>query len=75
MISEAIVNYYSSLYMEPFGWRPLVDGLEFDSISGEDVEWMERPFDEEEVSSVVRNLNRDKAVGPDGFSLAFFQSY
>lgn len=75
-ISVAIVDFYSTLYEEPFDWHPTVDGLEFDSISGEDAdaEWIERSFDEEEVTRVVHSLNGDKAPGPDEFSLAFFQS-
>jgi hypothetical protein len=32
-----------------------------------------RPFDEEEVVRVLKGFNGDKAPGPDGFSLAFFQ--
>lgn len=71
---EEIVGFYSSLYREPFSWRPFLEDLEFASISGVDVEWMERPFDEEEVMGATRSLNGDKAPGPDGFSLDFFQS-
>uniref|UniRef100_A0A2N9FU80 Reverse transcriptase domain-containing protein n=1 Tax=Fagus sylvatica TaxID=28930 RepID=A0A2N9FU80_FAGSY len=32
------------------------------------------PFEESEIESVVQGCNGDKAPGPDGFSLAFFQS-
>lgn len=35
---------------------------------------MDRPFDEEEVFGVVHDFNGDKAPGPDGFTMAFFQS-
>lgn len=72
-ISDVIINYYSSLYAEPYEWCPSLDGLDFDSISRDEAEWLERPFEEEEVTNVVRGLNGDKAPGPDGFSLAFFQ--
>lgn len=48
--------------------------MEFDSISGDEAEWLERPFDDEEEASVVLSLNGDEATSPDGFSLAFFQS-
>ena len=34
---------------------------------------MVRPFDEEEAVRVLKGFNGDKAPGPDGFSLAFFQ--
>uniref|UniRef100_A0A2N9H7P6 Reverse transcriptase domain-containing protein n=1 Tax=Fagus sylvatica TaxID=28930 RepID=A0A2N9H7P6_FAGSY len=42
-------------------------------ISEEDVLWLEHPFDEEEVAGVVAGFNGDKAPGPDGFSMGFFQ--
>jgi hypothetical protein len=34
---------------------------------------LEFPFVEKEVLDVVMGMNRDKALGPDGFSIAFFQ--
>ena len=72
-ISTKIVSFYTSLYKEPFSWRPSLEGLEFGSISREDADWLERPFEEKEIIGVVCNLNGDKAPGPDGFSLAFYQ--
>ena len=44
-----------------------MEGLEFDQI-GE----LERRFEKDEILSVVRNMEGDKAPGPDGFSMAFF---
>ena len=55
------------------GWRPTLDGLVFNIIEPEDVVRMERAFDEEEVLNVVRKMVKDKAPGPDGFSIGFFQ--
>ncbi len=53
--------------------RPLLDGLEFLVISNEDSNWLGRPF-EEEVLGVIQGFNGDKAPGPDGFSMDFFQA-
>ncbi|KAH7846593.1 hypothetical protein Vadar_015807 [Vaccinium darrowii] len=72
-ISAGIVNFYEGLFQEEVIWRPRVDGIEFDSISGEEASWLERPFDEAEVMVALKSLNGDKAPGPDGMSLAFFQ--
>ena len=33
---------------------------------------MERRFQKDEILSVVRDMEGDKAPGPDGFSMAFF---
>ena len=54
--------------------RPLLDGLEFLVISNEDSNWLGRPFEEEEVLGVIQGFNGDKAPGPDGFSMDFFQA-
>ena len=48
--------------------------VEFSRISEADVLWLDRPFDEEEVYGVIKGFNGDKAPGPGGFSMAFFQS-
>jgi hypothetical protein len=50
-----------------------VDGLSFSSIDAKESTWLEREFEEQEVWEVVRILNGDKAPGPHGFTIAFFQ--
>lgn len=35
---------------------------------------MERAFEERELFEVVKGMNVDKALGLDGFPMAFFQS-
>jgi hypothetical protein len=72
-IKVHIVNFYQSLYKESGVPRPLLDGLEFISLETEDVQWLERQFDEEEITEVIKGFNGDKAPGPDGFPLSFFQ--
>ena len=54
--------------------RPVLDDMEFSSISVEDAIWLDRPFEEKEVLGVINDFNDDKSPGPDGFSMAFFQS-
>jgi hypothetical protein len=69
---EHIVNYYESLFTEPLSWRPRLDNLEFDRLNGEEASSLEDPFEEREVREVIKGMDRDKAPGPDGFSMAFF---
>jgi hypothetical protein len=69
-IGEHVVNYYESLFSEPLSWRPRLDNLEFDRLNGEEASSLEDPFEEREV---IKGMDRDKAPGPDGFSMAFFQ--
>jgi hypothetical protein len=49
-----------------------VDRLSFLSIDTNESIWLEREF-EEEVWDVVRVMNGDKALGPNGFTITFFQ--
>jgi hypothetical protein len=72
-IKTQVEQFYHSLYQESESWRPEVDGLAFDSIDPIDRDLLERPFDREEVVQVLQNLQGDKAPGPDGFTMAFFQ--
>jgi hypothetical protein len=73
-ISEHIVKFYQKLFSEQCRWRIRVDDLEFDQILEQEAGWLEREFDEAEVRKVVFAMNGDKAPGPDGFSIAFFQA-
>jgi hypothetical protein len=72
VINSHIVNFYESLFSEPSSWRPRVDNLEFEVLSVDEASNLEDPFEEREVREVIQGLDRDKAPGPDGFSLAFF---
>lgn len=36
--------------------------------------WLERAFEKSETFEMLKALNGNKASGPNGFSLAFFQS-
>lgn len=71
-IKEHIVHFYSKLYYKECSWRPRVYDLSFLSIDAYESIWLEREFDEQEVWKVVRGLNGYKALGPDGFTMAFF---
>ena len=73
-IAGFLSRFYRQLYFEDVAHRPVLDDVEFSSISVEDAIWLDRPFDEEEVFGVINNFNGDKALGLNGFSMAFFQS-
>uniref|UniRef100_A0A2N9GCH1 Reverse transcriptase domain-containing protein n=1 Tax=Fagus sylvatica TaxID=28930 RepID=A0A2N9GCH1_FAGSY len=72
-IAECITQFYQNLFTEVGCRRPLLDGLDFSMLSTEDAAGLEKPFAEEEVSGVVHGFVGDKAPGPDGFPMAFFQ--
>ena len=49
-----------------------MEGLEFDQIGELEMGWLERRFEKDEILSMVRDMEGDKARGPGGFSVAFF---
>ena len=71
-IRDNVVSFYEDLYQEKESWRPSMDGLDFHSIGAAESSHLERKFDRDEVFQVLKDLQGDKAPGPDGFSMAFF---
>lgn len=53
--------------------RPGLDGMVFYSISVGEKTMLERRFFEDEVWRVVSSMKGDKALGPNEFSISFFQ--
>ncbi|KAL5539045.1 hypothetical protein UlMin_044773 [Ulmus minor] len=72
IVSE-IVLFFENLYKEgSTGWwafEEIIWGRIFD----ERAEWLERPFEEEEIKKTVFGCDREKCPGPDGFTGGFFQ--
>ena len=51
----------------------MLGGVEFKSLEAADSQHLERQFSEEEVVAALHQISGEKAPGPDGFTLAFFQ--
>jgi len=67
------LSYYQHLYTENEPWRPSARFENLARISEAESTWLEREFEEEEIFSVIKSCAPDKAPGPDGFTMAFFQ--
>ncbi|WJZ85876.1 hypothetical protein VitviT2T_005388 [Vitis vinifera] len=72
-ITEEILHYFEKLYTNPTGESWGVEGLDWSPISEESALRLESPFTEEEISKAIFQLDRNKAPGPDGFTIAVFQ--
>ena len=66
---------FQDLLSDPGGWRPCWNNIEFDNIGAEEAARLEESLSVDEVFSALSDLNGDKAPGPEGFSLAFWQFY
>ena len=74
IIADYISHFFMNLYSEQQTDRRFLDSLVFPMISGDDAEWLERPFEEAENFEVIHSFHGDKSPGPDGFPMAFFQA-
>ena len=73
-IREGIVQTFKSLLSRlPWQWHPSVMDMRFIVLHCQDAGKLEEPFREEELFIALSELNGDKALGPDDFSLAFWQ--
>jgi hypothetical protein len=73
IMRDHVVQFYENMFCEAEDWRTHVDGLPFALISENERVVLERQFDKEEIVQVLKDFQRDKAPGPDGFTMAFFQ--
>ena len=72
-VRTSIVNAFKDLLFNPGTWRASPEGLDFSRLEVSAASKLEEPFTEEEVHAALLNLNGDKAPGPDGFTVAFWQ--
>ena len=71
-LKNRVVRTFQKLYSEEGGWRPCVEGLSFMRLASNEAEGLEIPLSEGEVFSTLSDLGKDKAPGPNGFTMAFW---
>ena len=49
--------------------------LDVQTITEEEQIWLSRDFEEEEVLEGIKQCDVDKAPGPDGYTMAFFNAF
>ncbi|RVW30279.1 hypothetical protein CK203_098824 [Vitis vinifera] len=72
-VRTGIVDAFQRLLTEDSEWKADIGGLNLNQISQQEADILELPFMEEEVHSALMDMNGDKALGPDGFTGAFWQ--
>ncbi|XP_034672581.1 uncharacterized protein LOC117904177 [Vitis riparia] len=73
-VRERVVNAYKYLLIENSDWKADIEKLQLEQISQQEAENLEHPFSEDEIHSALMEMNGDKAPGPNGFTMAFWQS-
>ncbi|RVW44617.1 hypothetical protein CK203_110049 [Vitis vinifera] len=72
-VREGIVNAFQNFLSEEPGWRADIEGLHLNQLNPREAEDLEKPFTEEEIHGALMEMRGDKAPGPDGFTMAFWQ--
>ena len=72
-VRTGIVDAFQRLLTEDSKWKTDIGGLALNQISQQEADILELLFTEEEVHSALMDMNGDKAPGPDGFTMAFWQ--
>ncbi|RVW48585.1 putative mitochondrial protein [Vitis vinifera] len=73
-VREGVVNAFQQLLSEEPAWKADIEGLNLQRLNHIEAEGLEQPFTEEETHAALMGMNGDKAPGPDGFTVAFWQS-
>ena len=70
-IKEGLVDAFQNLLSAPNSWCLPLPDLRFNVIGDVQAAKLEEMFTEEEILATISGLSGDKALGPDGFPLAF----
>ena len=73
-LRKGIFDAFQAWLSDDMAWRAEIDGLPFSTLSPEGASRLELPFREEEVFTALNEMDGDKAPGPAGFSIAFWQA-
>ncbi|RVX16059.1 hypothetical protein CK203_005639 [Vitis vinifera] len=73
-VREGVVNSFQQLLSEDMVWQADIGNIQVGCISQQEAESLEIPFAEIEIHSALMEMNGDKAPGPDGFTVAFWQN-
>jgi hypothetical protein len=76
-----LLTHATAFYKDLFGPQQMShtrmrDGIwsEFECLNAEYRAEMDKPFTEEEIKGVIDQMEKNKAAGPDGFPIEFYQS-
>ena len=74
-ITNHIIGFFGNLFSKNERCKPSLDNLQNPTISEENAKWLEEEFKEEEVKTAIFSLASEKAPGPDGFPISFYQKH
>ncbi|RVW47226.1 putative ribonuclease H protein [Vitis vinifera] len=73
-VREGVVNSFQQMLSEDMVWKADIGRIQVSCISQQEAESLEIPFAEIEIHSALMEMSGDKAPGPNGFTVAFWQN-
>ncbi|KAK1297873.1 hypothetical protein QJS10_CPB14g00976 [Acorus calamus] len=74
-IEQRLVEHFMNAFKSRRGWSPVWIDEDLGRIPDHLLQPLEADFNEEEVKAAIFGTEADKAPGPDGFGLRFFQEF
>ena len=78
-IGRIIRNYYQQLYANQLNNLEEMDAFletyKLLRLKQEEIVYLNRTINHEEIEAVIKNLPQNKSPGPDGFSGVFYQAF
>lgn len=59
-IQDCLEHYYVDLYYDPLPIRPILEGVEWDTLDGVQSVGLEKPFSSKEIWDVLSSMEDDK---------------
>lgn len=75
VIKGHIDDYYVGLYKENIVQRPFMEDNQFSTISSTDKIRLESPISEDEILGTIKEIECNKAPGPDGYPIEVFTRF
>ncbi|KAL6327158.1 hypothetical protein AAG906_015197 [Vitis piasezkii] len=73
-VREGVANAFHQLLLEDSDWKANIEGLHLEHLSIQEAESLELAFYEEKIHFAFMEMNGDKTLGPDGFTMAFWKT-
>lgn len=73
VIQKEIISFYEELYDEQETWRPSLEMNNCPRLQEEENSLLQAPFEQQEILDSIKSCAEDKALGPDGFTMAFYK--
>ena len=78
-IGRIIRNFYQQLYAKKLSnleeMEAFLETYKLPRLKQEEIDFLSRPINYEEIESVINNLPNNKTPGPDGFPGEFYQTF